>query len=826
MTQSLNDFISSIRMAETIEQEKFLIATEQAQIRAYCRKMDPEMRPRVVSKLVFLDMIGQNTAWGQMEAITLMTYDKFSYKKIGYICTGILLDQTAELTVLVTQTLLKDLQNTDPNIIYLALSFIANLGNAEVCRSVSTTVQKLFEHRSTEVMKAAGMATVRIIRTNPDLADSYKNSVQSLLNNQNHGVVIAGINLVLEMIHTEPKYAKSWSQFAIPFTKILKSLNQTRPTREFSYSSYNDPYMQIKTMQALSLIRKRSEELDGILQSIISCTKTRQNTGRAILYQAVETIVALSRKSSLRGLAFNQVGRLLSLKDPNVLYSALSSFARVLYAGKSIINRGSVDSMALQRYKTQIVQCLDHQDPSIRRRALDVISALIDEKNVETLIPEILAYVRLADAEFRSELIAKIYSATQRFAPTNEWNFDTVHQILIDSGNYLSADIMSSFCQLIANTPSLQPHAVQKLSESLLNFSDNQNLMQVAAYVIGEFATSENGVCETLKNIIVMPQTTSETKLYAVTALSKLAVRFGLSQPISEYLKGIISDNNLEVQQRAGELVQLLSMGERSYEFLAPVPSASVNENDDSSIKINSNINAQTAQGSKENAEGDGLLIDILNMKGASTSSNPSQQTQPQQQKRPEDMDLLDSLMSDLTPTTSTSNLNAPSRSSELLNDISFTPSQSAPSTSAPTSQQLAAPQQPITQAQPQPQPQQQQASQVELMRTQDFVIFGQTRSNPNDKRQYALRLIIYNLGNSQLDDFKLAFTPSVGWQINPQPPDRSSLLPKGGTPTTQIVYLLNMNNAPFQIQTKATYKFGSQPLTEKGVITKIPPPI
>lgn len=824
MSQSLNDFISSIRMAETIEQEKFLIATEQAQIRALCRKMDPEMRPRIVSKLVYLDMIGQNTAWGQMEAITLMTYDRFSYKKIGYICTGVLLDQTAELTVLVTQTLLRDLQNNDPNIIYLALSFIANLGNAEVCRSVATTVQKLFEHRSTEVMKAAGMATVRIIRTNPDLADSYKNSVQSLLNNQNHGVVIAGINLVLEMIHIEPKYAKSWSQFAIPFTKILKSLNQTRPTREFSYSSYNDPYMQIKTMQALSLIRKRSDELDGILQSIISCTKTRLNTGRAILYQAVETIVALSRKSSLRGLAFNQVGRLLSLKDPNVLYSALSSFARVLYTGKSIINRGSVDSMALQRYKSQIVQCLDHQDPSIRRRALDVISALIDEKNVETLIPEILAYVRLADAEFRSELIAKIYSATQRFAPTNEWNFDTVHQILIDSGNYLSADIMSSFCQLIANTPSLQPHAVQKLSESLLNFSDNQNLMQVGSYVIGEFATSENGVSETLKNIIVMPQTTPETKLYAITALSKLAVRFGLSQPTSEYLKGIISDNNLEVQQRAGELVQLLNMGERSYEFLAPVPSASVNENDDSSIKINPN--AHTAQDNNENANGD----DLLNMMLETKNLNTPAQTQPQ--KKPEEMDLLDSLMTDLTPLSSTSNMNSTSRSSELI-EMSFAPTQKENPTSAPSSQSFVPSQQnqpQIQQIQQQPQQQQQQQpqqpTQTELLRNQDFVIFGQTRTNQNDKRQYALRLIIYNLGNSQLDDFKIAFTPSVGWQINPQPSDRNCLLPKGGVPTTQIVYLLNMNNAPFQIQIKATYKFGSQPLTEKGVITKLPPPI
>lgn len=810
MTQPLNDFISAVRMADTIEQEKFLIATEQAQIRAYLRVMDPEMRPRIVSKLVFLDMIGQNPVWGQMEAITLMTYDRFSFKKIGYICTSILLDQTAELTVLVTQTLLHDLDSPDSNIVYLALSFIANLGNSEVCRSVATKVQKLFNHPSTGVMKAAGMATVKIVRTNPDLSDSYKNSVQQLLNNSNHGVVIAGINLVLEMIRIEPKLAKSWSQFAIPFTKILKTLNQTRPTREFSYNVYNDPYMQIKAMQALALLRKRSEELDGILQSIISSTETRRNTGRAILYQAVETIVAVSKKSSLRGLGFNQVGRLLSLNDPNVLYSALSSFARVLYSGK-IINRGSVDSMALQRYKSQIVKCLSHPDPSVRRRALDVISALIDEKNVEKLIPEILSYVRLADSEFRTELVAKIYSATQRFAPSNEWNFDTVHQILIDNGNYVSTDILSSFCQLIANTPTLQAHAVSRLTDSLLTFGDNQNLMQVCTYVIGEFAQQENGVTESLKNIIIMPQTGVETKLYAITALAKLAVRFGLIPQAAEYLSTIISDNNLEVQQRAGELTKLLGMGQRCFEFLAPVPSASMNENDNNSIAINQPQNQSGAQNKKENEAGDDLLNMMLE---TSTTSKPPQ-NQPQQP--PQEPDLLDSLMMDLSP----SNAQQTPKSDDLgLDLVSFTSAQQAPPSSTPIIEL----QEPVRQQQQQPVQQPQQ--QTELMKTNDFIIYGQARLNPNDKRQTALRLIIYNTGSTQLDDFKLAFHPSVGWQINVQPPDRTFLLPKGNAPTTQIVYLMNLNNSPFQLQTKVTYKFGSQPLTETGVINRIPQPL
>ena len=775
MTQPLSDFVESVRTAATIEDEKFFIATELAQIRALTKKMDPELRPRVASKLLFLDMLGQNIAWGQMEAIALMTHERFSFKRIGYICTAAILDQTTELTVLVTQTLLSDLNNPDPNIQNLALGFIANLGTQEVCRSVAVTVQKLMESRHAFVMKAAGMATVRIIRTNPDLSDSYKNSVQTLLNNPTHGVVIAGINLVMAMIRAEPKLARSWSQFAIPFTKILKTLTTSRPTREFCYGVFNDPYLQIKTLQALAMLRKKSEELDVLLQSIVSGTDTKRNTGRALLYQAVETIVAVSKKASLRGLAFNQVGRLLSMRDPNVLYSALSSFARVLYASRSVINRGSVDAMALQRYKSQIVKCLDHQDPSIRRRALDVISALIDEKNVETLVPEILSYVKLADAEFRTDLVSKIYAASQRFAPNCVWNFDTVHRILIDSGDYVPADILAAFCDLVTKTVSLHDYAVEKLRESLISNANNQNLIQVAAYIIGELSQEDKGELNSLKQLAVLPQTKPETLLYILTAVAKLSVRIGTIPEAIELCRLLVENNNLEVQQRSGELMNLLAHPEACVQILEPVSRATETD-DKSSIMIQQ---GSATDRSGEHGAGDDVLLMMLD-------------TKKKDDKKAEPVDDLLNLdmATSVAPANKTNN-------SDLLSVLGQS-------------------------GQQQPQVQMQM---TELLVKPDFAIYGQVKANAADPRQVALRLLIFGTGSTNLNDFKLAFNASPGWQLNAQPPDGSVLLPNREKPISQILYLMNSTNAPFQLQVKATYRFGSQPLSEIGVITTLPPP-
>jgi hypothetical protein len=138
-------------------------------------------------------------------------------------------------------------------------------------------------------------------------------------------------------------------------------------------------------------------------------------------------------------------------------------FSSILYCGAAVIERRSADSQVLQRYKLHVVRCLDHRDPSIRRRALDVVAALVDETNVKALVPEILTYLKLADRDFRAQLVAKVFASIQRFAPSVEWNFDTVLKLLKDFGNDVGTDVITAFCRLIAQNAELRAHAIPEL---------------------------------------------------------------------------------------------------------------------------------------------------------------------------------------------------------------------------------------------------------------------------------------------------------------------------------------------------------------------------
>jgi hypothetical protein len=249
----------------------------------------------------------------------------------------------------------------------------------------------------------------------------------------------------------------------------------------------------------------------------------------------------------------------------------------ILSTSLVIINKISGDCIALQRYRTQVDKCLTHIGPSIQRLAQHIISALVDEKNVETAIPEVLDYATLTETEFRVKQIPTIFTSVQRLTPSLEWSFDSVHRIIGDSCNYVSAEIAASISRMLTNIPELQKHAVPKFSCSLFNFGDNLTLMQISACVLGEFKTLDDRFYHSLRTLIKLPQTTSAIHDCIMTALAKHAVRLRRKPETAEFFGKLTIALNLEVQQRVEEFGLLLAT-ELLDEVLAPKPSSLARE--------------------------------------------------------------------------------------------------------------------------------------------------------------------------------------------------------------------------------------------------------
>jgi AP-1 complex subunit gamma-1 len=73
----------------------------------------------------------------------------------------------------------------------------------------------------------------------------------------------------------------------------------------------------------------------------------------------------------------------------------------------------SIDTAAVQWHRNIILDCLRDGDISIRRRALELSYALVNEQNVRILVRELLAFLEIADDEFKFGMTTQISLAAE-----------------------------------------------------------------------------------------------------------------------------------------------------------------------------------------------------------------------------------------------------------------------------------------------------------------------------------------------------------------------------------------------------------------------------
>ena len=326
-------------------------------------------------------------------------------------------------------------------IVGLALCTFANIASEEMSRDLANEVEKLLGSSNTYIRKKvrygtalcnpllmtspqAALCAMRIIRKVPDLLDHFVSRSTSLLSDRNHGVLLCGIVLVTDMCVIDNDTLLGFRKAVPLLVRHLKALTQSGFSPEHDVSGITDPFLQVKVLRLLRILGKgdqeSSETMNDILAQVATNTDSSKNVGNAILYETVLTILDINADQSLRVLAINILGKFLSNKDNNIRYVALNTLNKVV----------AIDTSAVQRHRATILDCLRDGDISIRRRALELSYALVNESNVRVLARELLAFLEVADAEFKLGLTTQICLAAERFAPNKRWHIDTVLRVI------------------------------------------------------------------------------------------------------------------------------------------------------------------------------------------------------------------------------------------------------------------------------------------------------------------------------------------------------------------------------------------------------------
>ncbi|KAF9099117.1 clathrin associated protein complex large subunit [Mortierella sp. GBA35] len=633
----LKDLIKAIRACKTHADERAVIQKESAFIRTSFKEEKTELRHSNISKLLYIHMLGYPAHFGQIECLKLAASPLFSDKRLGYLGTMLLLDENQEVLTLLTNSLKNDLNHANMYIVGLALCTLGNIASAEMSRDLCSEVEKLLGSSNMYIRKKAALCAIRIIRKVPDLQENFIQRASSLLSDRNHGVLLSGITLITEMCLSNYETLLHFRKAVPVLVRHLKNLVSAGFSAEHDVTGVTDPFLQIKILRLLRILGKddveSSEAMNDILAQVATNTESSKNVGNSILYETVLTIMETPSDNALRVLAINILGKFLSNRDNNIRYVALTTL------NKSI----SLDVNAVQRHRNIILDCLRDADISIRRRALELSFSLINESNVRVLTRELLAFLEIADNEFKPSMTTKICLAAERFAPNKRWHIDTVLRVLKLAGNYVREEMLAAFIRLVTQTSELQGYTVQKLYSALKEDISQESLTLAGVWVIGEYGdilvrggnyeeeelakeVSESDVIELLESILAGPFANQVLREYVITALMKLTSRFSSassSEKVKQMLVGFSTSIEVEIQQRAVEFTNLFQYDEIRPAVLERMPVMQIKETVIAGERLNSSASGASSQSAVPAGPSDqDLLLDLMGIGTSGGTTN------------------------------------------------------------------------------------------------------------------------------------------------------------------------------------------------------------
>src|SRR6201996_6575768 len=338
--------------------------------------------------------------------------------------------QVSDLLNLSDECVNSDLAHSNQYVVGLALCALGNIASIEMSRDLFPEIETLISTANPYIRRKAALCAMRICRKVPDLQEHFLEKAKVLLQDRNHGVLLCGLTLITSMCEAdeaeggEEGVVEMFRPIVPHLVRTLKSLTSSGYTPEHDVSGITDPFLQVKILRLFRVLGRgdatTSEQINDILAQVATNTESSKNVGNAILYEAVLTILDIEADSGLRVLGVNILGKFLSNRDNNIRYVALNTLLKVV----------AVEPNAVHRHRNTILDCLRDPDISIRRRALDLSFTLINEGNVRVLVRELLAFLEVADNEFKPAMTTQIGIAADRFAPNKRWHIDTMLRVL------------------------------------------------------------------------------------------------------------------------------------------------------------------------------------------------------------------------------------------------------------------------------------------------------------------------------------------------------------------------------------------------------------
>lgn len=571
-------FISDIRNCKSKEAEIKRINKELANIRSKFKgdkTLDGYQKKKYVCKLLFIFLLGHDIDFGHMEAVNLLSSNKYSEKQIGYLFISVLVNTNSDLIKLIIQSIKNDLASRNPIHVNLAMQCIANIGSKEMAEAFGYDIPKLLVSGDTMdvVKQSAALCLLRLFRTSQEIipGGEWTSRIVHLLNDQHLGVVTAAASLIDALVKRNPDEYKGCISLAVSRLSRIVTASYT-DLQDYTYYFVPAPWLSVKLLRLLQNytppddpgVRGRLNEcLETILNKAQEPPKSKKvqhsNAKNAVLFEAISLIIHNDSEPNLLVRACNQLGQFLSNRETNLRYLALESMC--------LLATSEFSHEAVKKHQEVVILSMKmEKDVSVRQQAVDLLYAMCDKTNAEEIVQEMLNYLETADYSIREEMVLKVAILAEKYATDYTWYVDVILNLIRIAGDYVSEEVWYRVIQIVINRDDVQGYAAKTVFEALEAPACHENMVKVGGYILGEFG---NLIAGDQRSAPIVQFQLLHSKYHLCSPMTRALLLSTYIKFVNLFpeVKSVVQDvfrqhSNLrsadaELQQRASEYLQL-----------------------------------------------------------------------------------------------------------------------------------------------------------------------------------------------------------------------------------------------------------------------------
>ncbi|KAI0162576.1 adaptin N terminal region-domain-containing protein [Pestalotiopsis sp. NC0098] len=571
--RGLVQFIADLRNARARELEEKRINKELANIRQKFKdgNLSGYHKKKYVCKLLYIYILGWNVDFGHLEAVNLISANKYSEKQIGYLAVTLFLHEKHELLHLVVNSIRKDLLDHNELFNCLALHAIANVGGREMGEALSGDVHRLLISPTSKafVKKKAALTLLRLYRKYPDIVQpQWAERIVSLMDDQDLGVALSVTSLVMAVAQDDPDaYKGAYVKAAARLKRILVDGDYAA---DYLYYKVPCPWIQVKLLRLLQYFPPSEDShvrdmirdsLQKILNIAMESNKNVQqnNAQNAVLFEAIDLIIHLDTEHALMRQISSRLGRFITSRETNVRYLGLEAMTHLAARAENLD--------PIKQHQDVILGSLKDRDISVRRKGLDLLYSMCDSTNSGPIVSELLHYLQNADFAIREEMALKIAILTEKYATDIQWYINVSLRLVAVAGDHLSDEVWQRVIQIVTNNEELQVYAAQNTLQHVKQDHCHETLVKIGAYVLGEFGhlIAEEPGCSPIEQFLALqsklPACSSSTRAMILSSFVKFVNLFPEIKPQLLHVFEIYSHTlDSELQQRACEYLTLASL--------------------------------------------------------------------------------------------------------------------------------------------------------------------------------------------------------------------------------------------------------------------------